>query len=198
MAAEISSGMRGEHLFRRFIHLCTPLFLAYYWLPSPLWPDGPEKMQGLFVVLGIVYVFEAFRLSTQRTMPGMRHYEETRLASYAWASTGLAVLFLTVPVEIATPVVLGMAWVDPLIGELRGKDSPNYPSVPIAVYFILALVPLTYFYGPDLRVVAISLVIAPLAVWVEAKRWWKLDDDFTMLVVPGAVAAVMAWLMGML
>ncbi|OPY34496.1 MAG: hypothetical protein A4E32_00225 [Methanomassiliicoccales archaeon PtaU1.Bin124] len=190
--------MRGEHWFRRCIHLCTPLFLFYYWMPSPLWSGGPEKIQGLFVILGIVYVFEAFRLSSKARYPGMRHYEETRLASYAWAATGLAVLFLSVPVEIATPVVIGMAWVDPLIGEMRGRGNPDYPSVPMAIYFVLALTSMTYFYGPDIRVVVIALVISPLAVWVEARRWWKLDDDFTMMVVPAAVAGVLAWIMGLI
>jgi dolichol kinase len=197
MDLRISSDMMGEHWFRRILHLCTPIFLIYYLLPDPIWTDGPQKVQGLFILLGAVFVFEAIRLSTKKTLPGMRHYEEVRLASYAWASTGLAVLFLTTPIEIAAPVVLGMAWVDPLIGELRGRDHPDYPSVPIAVYFILTLASLTWFFGPDIRVVMISIVISPLAVWVEARRWWRLDDDFTMMVIPAAVAGVMAWTMGL-
>lgn len=118
------------------------------------------------------------------------------MAAYSWAAIGLATVFFTLPFEIAVPAVLGMAWVDPLIGELRSRESQLYPQVPIAAYFVIVLLSLTLVLGFDLRILLVAGITAPVAIWVEKQRWWRLDDDFTMMVIPAFLIALMFLILG--
>jgi hypothetical protein len=181
--------MSREQVFRRLVHLLTPVFLVYYWVPDPVWTDGPSKGVGLVFLLLLVFLFETIRRISGLRVVGLRNYERMRMAAYAWAALGLTFVFLTMPFEIAVPAVIGMAWVDPLIGELRARKRELYPQVPIAVYFFLALISLTLLVGLNAWTFIAAAVSAPVAVWVERQRFWKLDDDLTMMVIP----AVLIW-----
>ncbi|MFA5313292.1 MAG: hypothetical protein WC375_08285 [Methanomassiliicoccales archaeon] len=181
--------MSREQMFRRAVHLLTPVFLVYYWVPDPVWPEGPAKGAGLIFLLMMVFLFETIRRISGLNVVGLRNYERMRMAAYAWAALGLTFVFLTMPFEVAVPAVIGMAWVDPLIGELRTRKSELYPGVPIAVYFSLTLIALTLLLGLNVWTFIAAAASAPAAVWVEKQRFWKLDDDMTMMVMP----AVLIW-----
>lgn len=185
----MTTDMSWEHLARRVIHLCTPVFLVYYWLPSPVWSDGPSKEFGLVFLLLMVFLFEIIRRVSGIKVFGLRSYERWRMASYAWAALGLTIVFLTMPFEIALPSIIGMSWVDPLIGELRERKADLYPLVPIAVYFSIMLISLTILIGLSPWVFVASAASAPVAIWVEKQRFWKMDDDMTMMVMP----AILIW-----
>lgn len=190
--------MTWEHWLRRLAHLCTPVFLIYYFLPSPVWEGGPQKPLGLLLLLAVVIIFETVRRLVNLSVPVLclRPYERWRMAAYSWAAIGLATVFFTLPFEIAVPAVLGMAWVDPLIGELRSRESQLYPQVPIAAYFVIVLLSLTLVLGFDLRILLVAGITAPVAIWVEKQRWWRLDDDFTMMVIPAFLIALMFLILG--
>jgi len=176
--------MDRERLFRRIVHMCTPLFLVYYVLPDPLWEGGPDREGALLLVLGIVLVFELIRLLCGIEIPGMRPYERDRISAAAWAAVGMVLVFLFFPLEYAAPVFLGMGLVDPIIGELRARNSRLYPLMPAIIYFILASISMTVLMGSGFEVVAASAVIAAVAILVERPKIRMVDDDFLLIVVP--------------
>lgn len=176
--------MKTGHWLRRLVHLCTPVFLVYYVMPQPLWAGGPTRAQGLLVIFFLVMGFEAIRLVFNLKILGMREYEYSRPSAAAWAAIGLTMTLLFFPLEYAVPAVLGMGWVDPLIGELRRVDSKLYPRLPILVYFVIAILSMTYLIGLNLPVILASAVATALGIGVEKLRLKYVDDDFLMLIVP--------------
>jgi hypothetical protein len=176
--------MDRGHWLRRFIHMLAPLFLVYYAIPNPIWEGGPSKELLLICALIIVLVFEAYRLTFKPKILGIRSYEYQRVSAATWAALGMTSTFLFFPLEYAAPVVIGMGWIDPLCGELRRVESRLYPALPLAVYFIIALLTMTYLIGFNIQVVLASIVATILAIAIEKPRLKYLDDDFLMLVVP--------------
>lgn len=186
--------MDTGQVLRRIVHISTPVFLIYYFLPDPLWTGGPPRVLGLLIFLAIVLVAEALRLIYRPNFIGMmREYENTQMSAGAWAALGMTFAFLFFPFGYSAPALIGMGWVDPVIGDLRRKSSPRYPSVPILLYFLIALVSMAVIIGPTVKVVAASLVAAPLAIWAERLKSSYVDDDFLMMIVPLiAIAGVTA------
>lgn len=176
--------MDRETVLRRAVHVSTPAFLAYYLLPDPLWEGGITRTEGLLIALAVVLVFEAARMAFKIRIPGMREYEYRRTSAAAWAALGMVFTFLFFPFEYAAPAFLGMGWVDPLIGELRKRDSPLYPWLPTIVYFLLVLTALSLLVGIGPGVMVASLAATVLGIGVERLRTRYVDDDFLMLVVP--------------
>ncbi len=170
------------HWTRRLVHLSAPLFLVYYWIPDEVY--GASKEIGLLLVLALILVFEAVRLWRGWTFLGLRDYEARRISAFAWASVGLTFTFLFFPLELATPAVTGMAFTDPLIGELRRRKSALYPLLPIAFYFLLVLAIFIVLMGWGWQVLIASIVGTFLAITVERIRTKYVDDDFLMMVVP--------------
>ncbi|MGD0057187.1 MAG: hypothetical protein ABSB83_04950 [Methanomassiliicoccales archaeon] len=178
---------------RRIVHVSTPIFLIYYFLPDPLWTGGPTRVLGLCILLAIVLVAEVLRLIYRPKIIGMRDYEQTHVSAGAWAAIGMVFAFLFFPFGCSAPALMGMGWVDPVIGDLRRKCSPLYPSVPLVLYFMIALVSMTVIIGPTIKVVVASLVAAPLAIWAERLKTNYVDDDILMIVIPlVAIAGVIA------
>ena len=170
------------HWARRLVHISAPLFLVYYLVPEDI--DGLDKRAGLLIVLAVILSFEVIRLWRGWTFLGLRDYEAGRISAFAWASIGLAFIFLFFPLELAAPTVTGMALTDPLIGELRRRQSDLYPMVPIAFYFLLVLGIFVALMGWGWEVLVASVVGTFLAISVERVRTGYMDDDFLMLVVP--------------
>ena len=99
-----------------------------------------------------------------------------------------ALLFF--PIEVVAPVVFGMAWIDPLCGELRRRNSRLYPNLPKVAYFVLVLAVMTATVGLSIGVLVAAAIAAPVAVSVEKAKTRFLDDDFTMIVIPLMVIAI--------
>lgn len=168
---------------RRVVHVCAPLFCVYYYLPDPLLP-GLAKSEGLIFLLLIVLGFEALRLIFHVNINGMRSYEFDRPSAPAFTAVGMTFACLYFPIELTLPVLMGMGWVDPLIGELRRKGSKMNPTLPVVAYFSIMLLGLGYFYGLTFAVLISAALIAPIAVFLEAIRFRFLDDDLVLIVVP--------------
>ena len=182
------------HLLRRLVHLCTPLFLVYYWLPEPLWPGGLTREEALVIFLVVILIVEYVRLRMRWRIIGTRDYEYHRLSAAAWAALGMTIAFLFFPFQLAAPVLIGMAVVDPLCGELRFHKSKLYPGLPVIVYFFLVLTVLSLAITLDYRAVIAAALATPVAIFLEKQRWRWLDDDFSMIVGPLLVMAAVYWL----
>ncbi len=174
--------MDNGHVLRRLVHLGTPLFLVYYWLPTKLWMI--EKPILLLIILAVVLNFEYIRIYKQWRIIGMREYEAQRMSAAAWAAVALTLAFLFFPVEYAAPAVIGMGLIDPLIGELRARKSDLYPMLPSVLHFAIILTVLSLMVGLDYRALLASFVATPLAIYFEKTRWRFVDDDFLMIVLP--------------
>jgi hypothetical protein len=174
---------RGQAL-RRLVHISAPVFLVYYYLPDPVFPGLFGKQPGLFLFLALILVIEALRLYFSPHIIGMRDYENYRISAAAWTAIALSVSMAFFPIEIALPVVLGMGWIDPIMGIMRARKSKYYPAAPIVLYFILMIVPLTYFFGLTPLVVFASIAATFLGIMSEIKKNWYIDDDFLMIIVP--------------
>ncbi len=174
--------MDHGHVLRRLVHLCTPLFLAYYWLPAKI--GMVDKPILLLLLLALVLNFEYIRIHRQWRIIGMREYEKQRMSAAAWAALALTFAFLFFPVEYAAPAVIGMGLIDPLIGELRARKSNLYPVIPSVLHFAIIFTVLSLMLGLDYRAVLASVVATPLAIYFERTRWRFIDDDFLMIVLP--------------
>ncbi len=182
--------MDREAVLRRIVHLSAPLYLVYYFLPSPLWNGGPPRELGLVAILSIVLIVEALRLYIGFRVPGLRGYEDKRISAGAWAAIGMVFAMLFFPLSLAAPAIAGMAFIDPLISKLR--PTRWYPWAPLLAHFILTLSVLLLFFEPSPRTLLAATIASPLAVGAEALRCQRVDDDFLMVVVPLlGMAAVM-------
>jgi hypothetical protein len=184
--------MDTGHAVRRLVHMCTPLFLVYYLLPGSI--EGLDKRWLLIALLIIVLTFEALRLALGWKVIGLRDYESRRLSAFSWAAIGLTFTFLLFPLQLAAPAVIGMAFTDPLIGELRRRKSSLYPLLPTVAYFLMVLTTFVVLTGMTWQVVAASLVGTFLAIVAERARMKNVDDDFLMMVVPLLGMAAVLWL----
>jgi hypothetical protein len=184
----------GDRAYRRFLHCLGSLVLLYFVLPRQLvgWFTAEEL---LLIGLGLVLALEALRWTVGVELPTIRPYERTRIASYAFYAVALVAAVLLFPFPIALVVVLGTAFVDPLIGEVRASPRwrPTYPWFPGAVYLLLGagalvLVP----HWPPFPAVAFAGMAAVLALAAERPKLPEIDDDLAMTLVPALVlAAVM-------
>lgn len=176
--------MDKGHVLRRLVHMMAPLSLVYYVLPDPLWPGAPSNQVLLLVLFEGILIFEALRLYFGWPIIGIRDYEYDRFSAAAWAALAMVVTLLFFPLALAAPAIIGMSFVDPLIGELRRRKSPLYPSLPTAVYFIIVLATLWYFLGLSTTVLVASAIATGLAIGIERVRMKYVDDDFLMTIVP--------------
>lgn len=174
--------MDRGHLVRRAVHMTAPLFLVYYFVPDEVL--GLNKAIWLVILAAAFFAVEAWRLAKRVPMIGMRDYESGRMSAAGWFVLAGLVTLPFFPFGYALPVFLGMGLVDPLIGELRMRSSRLNPVLPTLVYFALALGSMSFIYGLEFHVVVAATVATALAIWVEGFKTEKIDDDFTMIVVP--------------
>lgn len=172
---------RGS-IARRIVHLSAPVFLVYYFLPSPLWDGGPTRQAALLIALAICLGFELLRLVIGFNVPGMRSYERDQISAGAWAAIALTFAFLFFPFELAAPVIVGMALVDPVIGKLR--RTKWYPWFPYALHLAIMLSILGALLPMDLRTIVAAAIASALALLAEGFKTSYVDDDFLMIVVP--------------
>ena len=174
--------MDRGHLVRRAVHMTAPLFLLYYFVPDVVL--GLDKVIWLFILAAVFFMVEAWRLARRVPLMGMRDYESGRMSAAGWFVLAGLVSLPFFPIGYTLPVFLGMGLVDPLIGELRMRSSRLNPALPILVYFAIALGSMWYIYGLEMHVMVAAAVATALAIWVEGFKTEKIDDDFTMIVVP--------------
>jgi hypothetical protein len=186
----------GDRVYRRILHGVGAAILLYYVLPTHLlgW-FTPEDL--LLVGLTLVLLLEILRWTVGVDLPTIRPYEKGRIASYTFYAVALVAAVLLFPEPVAFVVVLGTAFVDPLIGELRVSDRwrPSYPWFPGVVYVLLgasALILVTHWAAfPALILAGIAAVLALAA---EFPKISQVDDDLAMTLVPAVVLYALVYL----
>lgn len=179
----------GDRVWRRLLHVLGASILVYE--PLPYYLLGRlSKPALLLTALAVLYAIEALRHAGGVEVPAMRGYEARRPASFVFYGTALVAAVLLLPWPIAAATVLGTAWVDPLIGELRlsRRWSVTYPYLPWAVWVGLGVFGLWLLGGwPLVPSVALALAAGAWAIAAERPVLWWSDDDLAMTFVPAAV-----------
>ncbi|MHB8351166.1 MAG: hypothetical protein ACYDFT_00480 [Thermoplasmata archaeon] len=184
----------GDRVLRRGLHAFAAIALVYYLLPTPLLP-GVSNALLLLVVLGAVLGIEAGRHLIGIEVPTLRDVESRRVASYAYFAVAIVAALLLFPRPIASVVIVGTAFVDPLLGELRlgGQGGRWMPLGPWALYGGLAVLILRVLTGwPLPEVILLGLAAATGAIAAEMAKNQYLDDDLLMTLVPALVLYVLA------
>jgi hypothetical protein len=183
----------GDRVYRRILHCLGALVLLYFALPQILIAWFTTEML-LLIALGLVLVLELLRWVVGVELPSIRSYEKARIASYTFYAVALVAAVLLFPLPIALVVVLGTAFIDPLIGEVRRSSRwrSTYPWFPGAVYVLLgtgALIAVTHW--PAFAAVTFAGIAAVIALVAERPKIPELDDDLAMTLVPALVLAAL-------
>ena len=187
--------MNRETVARRLVHFLIALAPIYYLLPEDLPVIGLDRWVVLIAFFAIAMVIEAVRLPKGILVFGMRPHEKNQIASFAWAAAGITAALWLFPHDIAAGTLIGMAFVDPLAGELRARrvDIPRELAASLITYFGICAAALALANDRVLpTILLLSVVGAVVAVASEHFKNKYLDDDFLMLVAPGIVMTALA------
>lgn len=196
---ELSVGGVSGHLLRRGIHL------AMSFLPFLYFEFGEDVADMVSLTLEqvvscviLLAVFgEALRLRMGLTVVGQRSYEAKQVSALAWGALGVGMVFLLTPdPAYAYPLILSLSLGDPLLGELRRKESSTQTVILAGVLGIAViwsgcayLVETPWLFVP---------LMAPICVAAEWPRLRYIDDNATMLLIPLAVVLIFDPFLGIL
>jgi hypothetical protein len=201
LAERLSMGVFGtekEILVRRMMHSLIALAPLYFLLPDDLPVINVRRWVLLIVFLAAVSVFDVWRRINKVPIFGLRPHEQESIASFAWAALGITLVLWMIPKPLATATLLGMAFVDPLAGELRrsfGKKAWVI-AASIGVYFAISFSTLALWGDHTIALCTVLAMIGALvAIPSEAIKVKVIDDDFLMLALPGVAVGVAARLL---
>jgi len=184
-----------KHLFRRFVHMACGLSVVAVLFPETAYWDTFRVLLVVFVLF-VAYSIEGVRLATGSVIFGMRSYEKDEISGIVWAATGTAIALFSmdvlVPRHVVAAILLGLAFMDPYMGEMRAHYPKGYPVLPVFVYMALFML-VTLAFGEDPRSLVNMLYIvlgSVFAVVAEYPRIEGVDDNFLMVVVPLVVCAL--------
>ena len=187
------------HLYRRAFHAFGASFLFYYLLPETNWANllDPINLLKIWVPLGIVIsilVAEILRLKGKVSSDhffGLRMYEQKRAGSYVFFAVAILILLIFFPQQIAIPCILCACLVDPIMGEARYRFGEKQAA--IVGFLVCMIFFLVTWYQADIIIrILVSIVGATGAVIGEIKKFWWLDDDFMIQILP-ALLLLIVW-----
>ncbi|MBA4735152.1 MAG: hypothetical protein H2065_04075 [Candidatus Poseidoniales archaeon] len=196
---ELSVGGVSGHLLRRGIHL------AMSFLPFLYFEFGEDVADMVSLTLEqvvscviLLAVFgEALRLRMGLTVVGQRSYEAKQVSALAWGALGVGMVFLLTPdPAYAYPLILSLSLGDPLLGELRRKESSTQ-TVILAGVLGIAVIWAGCAYLVETPWLFVPLM-APICVAAEWPRLRYIDDNATMLLIPLAVVLIFDPFLGIL
>jgi len=190
--AEIKSKINSieleAHWFRRVFHTFASCFLIYYLLPDDPWITTLKILIAVGIVVFVIIV-EYLRIKEilcNSNFFGLRRYEEKRPASYVYFGLALLILLVFFPQQIAIPCILCACFSDPIMGEIRhrfGKKEAYIGGFLICMFFFLIT-----WHTVDISIlILISILGASAAVIGEAKKFWLIDDDFMIQILPAVI-----------
>jgi len=189
---KIDSLSFNAHWYRRVFHAFGACFLFYYMLPDVDWINLLKFwVPPLIIVFAVI--LEVLRLKgviSGDHFFGLRMYEKNRVGSYLFFGLAVLILLRFFPQQIAIPCILCGCLADPVMGEVR------YHFGKVRVYLVGFLLCMVFFmvswYKADLWIVfLVSIVGAGGAVLGEVKKFWWLDDDFMIQIVPAVLLIIL-------
>ena len=119
-------------------------------------------------------------------------YEKNRVGSYVFFAIAILILLRFFPQQIAIPCILSVTLGDPIIGEIRQHFGMNY------AYLFGFLVCMFFFmiawFKSDVILILLASVIGGFGAIVgETKKFWWLDDDFMIQMIP-AFLLLIIWI----
>ena len=189
---KINSLEYDAHWYRRVFHTFGACFLIYYFLPDLEWVNILK-----FWVPPIVVVFaitiEVLRIKGHISSDhffGLRMYEKNRVGSYVFFAVAILILLRFFPQQIAIPCILCACLADPLIGEIRyryGKEHVYYIGFLICMLFFMV----SWYKTDPILMVSVGIIGGFGAVVGETKKFWWLDDDFMIQMVPALLIGIL-------
>jgi dolichol kinase len=182
------------HWYRRVFHAFGACFLFYYLLPTNIDWINLLKFWVPFLILVSLVILEFLRIKGKVSSShffGLRLYEKNRVGSYLFFGVAMVTLLLYFPQQIAIPCILCASIGDPVIGEIRSRFGGK--SVYVVGFFVCMIFFMVAWYKADFWVMFFVSVVGALgAVIGEAKKFWWIDDDFMIQMVP-AVLLLIIW-----
>lgn len=182
---------KGEHLFRRLVHMASILFL---WLYYQYGARAAEFLhlslnQLIYLCLGFILLLETLRLCGGWGIFGMREYEKKRISAFCWGAIGIALVFLFAPGKaFVIPIICAYALGDPFLGELRRTKLSKILVIILGVIFISAIWWLAHVWlDTPLWTV---FIMGPATVAAEWPCFSWVDDNLLMQLVPLVIALV--------
>lgn len=180
------------HLYRRVFHTAAASFLIYYSLPD----EGFISLLKFYLPILIVVVamlIEFFRIKGKLKRSHffrLRSYEEKRPASYIYFGIAILILLLFFPQQIAIPCILCACFSDPIIGELRNRFGKK--NTYVLGFFVCMFFFLVTWYKTEIWIAfSVSIIGGLGALLGEMKKFWFIDDDFMIQILPAILIFVL-------
>jgi hypothetical protein len=182
------------HWYRRVFHAFGASFLFYYMLPNEDWINllkfwVPPSIVAFALILEILRIKG---IVSSEHFFGLRFYEKKRIGSYIFFAVAILILLRFFPQQIAIPCILCACIADPVMGEIRLNFSLKY------VYIIGFLLCMIFFMiawnkADTMLMISSSIIGGFGAVIGETKKFWWLDDDFMIQMIP-AILLLIIWI----
>ena len=179
------------HWYRRAFHAFGASLLFYYILPDLDWINIMKFWVPPAIVV-IAVIIEILRIKGKVSSDhffGLRMYEKNRVGSYVFFAVAILSLLRFFPQPIAIPCILCACLTDPIMGEVRHRFEMKY------VYIFGFLVCMLFFsvawYKADVRLLLLASFVGAFgAVIGETKKFWWLDDDFMIQMLPAILLGI--------
>lgn len=181
--------------------MCAVIFLVYYPMPDRVLPDPFYhfyKWHGVLVVMIITLIIEIIRLRKGWMVYGLRSHERHRITSLAWFTIAMGIALLVYDMRFVVPVVIGIAFIDPLNDRIKHTSRLFYPLVPAILYACIMLACLSWLTERTiLPVLLLTAVATASAMFAE---WWgnkAIDDNFLMILLPLSLLVALDFLLSL-
>ncbi len=181
-----------EHVLRRSVHLAIAAVpFAYY--AADRFADARNSI--VLAVCAAVLLLEVLRIRSGRLLPGQREHERRRISAFAWGTLAVALALLVAPAgpgpgfsagAYAIPLILGLALMDPVMGECRRLTSSA--RIAAAAGLVVSVSVWTTSHLLLGTPIPACLILAPLAVAGELFPFRGIDDNATIVLYPLAAA----------
>lgn len=179
------------HWYRRVFHAFGAALLFYYLLPNEDFIHVLKFWVPPILVI-IVILIEILRIKdiiSSDHFFGLRFYERKRVGSYVFFAVAILILLRFFPQHIAIPCILCASLGDPLIGEIRHRYGRHY--VYVMGFLICMLFFLVSWYKEDPSIMILVAVVGGIgAIIGETKKFWWLDDDFMIQMLPALLVGI--------